>query len=168
MNHFRYPGEINTHSMPALPSPLLATKLFLPTPRPDLVPCPRLIEQLNTGLSCKLTIISALAGFGKSTLLSLWGQGAESRTQIAWLSLDNDNNDLTRFLTYFMAALQTVESNVGKGLLTALQSPGAVNIEVALLIIFWHPWLPVGVLIDVGVLIALLWAKWPPAAMIGS
>ena len=51
-------------------TPLLQTKLYIPLPRPNLVPRPRLIERLNAGLHCKLTLISAPAGFGETTLLS--------------------------------------------------------------------------------------------------
>ncbi len=69
-----------------LPTPLLTTKLYLPPPRPDLVP--RLIEQLNAGIHSKLTLISAPAGFGKTTLVNAWVQQAEPRTRVAWLSLD--------------------------------------------------------------------------------
>jgi len=91
---------------------VLVTKLFPPAARPELVPRPRLTEQLRAGLDRKLTLISAPAGFGKTTLVAklLKNIQGESPTgnqsyQIAWLSLDeNDNND-ARFLTYFMAAL---------------------------------------------------------------
>jgi LuxR family maltose regulon positive regulatory protein len=122
-------------------SELLRTKLFVPKIRPLLVPRPRLIEKLNQGVqqSCKLTLISAPAGFGKTTLIVEWGmQLVESAThpksalrnpQLCWLSLDKGDNDLTRFLTYLVAALQTIDSSVGKGTLAALQSPGAVNVE---------------------------------------
>lgn len=121
-------------------APLLTTKLYIPPIRPELVPRPRLIERLNEGLHRKLTLISAPAGFGKTTLLSEWvsesarervGESARERP-VAWLSLDEDDNDLARFLAYFVAALQTIDGNVGKGLLAALQSPGAVNVEVVL------------------------------------
>jgi LuxR family maltose regulon positive regulatory protein len=114
-----------------MPTPLLTTKLYIPSHRPDLVPRPRLIEQLNTGLSRILTLISAPAGFGKSTLLSSWAAQIES-SQVAWLSLDTGDNDLTRFLTYFIAALQTIDSNIGQKILTALQSPGTLNSEIIL------------------------------------
>lgn len=82
--------------------PLLNTKLYLPVPRPDLVPRPRLIERLNAGVSRKLTLVSAPAGFGKSTLISAWAQQVDR--PVAWLSLDEDDNDLPRFLSYFTAA----------------------------------------------------------------
>jgi LuxR family maltose regulon positive regulatory protein len=105
---------------------ILATKLYIPPTRPELVPRPRLIERLNEilgqkqGFDRKLTLISAPAGFGKTTLVSDWFH--QSKVPVAWLSLDESDNDLTRFLTYFVAALQTIESagNIGKGALNAL------------------------------------------------
>jgi LuxR family maltose regulon positive regulatory protein len=91
-----------------MPETLLHTKLYVPPLRPNIVPRPRLITRLNQGLLLghKLTLISAAAGFGKSTLLSAWMQQVEARTHIAWLSLDSGDNDLTHFLTYFVAALR--------------------------------------------------------------
>ena len=100
---------------------LLTTKLFVPTIRPELVSRPRLIERVNEGLHRKLTLISAPAGFGKTTLVSEWVAGCERPT--AWLSLDEGDNDLTRFLAYLVAALQTIASNVGEGVLGMLRSP---------------------------------------------
>jgi LuxR family maltose regulon positive regulatory protein len=106
--------------------PLLRTKLYIPPLRREQVPRPRLIERLDAGLRRKLTLISAPAGFGKTTLVSEWIQamgGVAPPIAIAWLSLDKSDNDPTRFLVYFIAALQTVEANIGKGALSALQSP---------------------------------------------
>jgi LuxR family maltose regulon positive regulatory protein len=100
---------------------LLITKLFIPPTRPIIVPRPRLIERLSTGLHRKLTLISAPAGFGKTTLVSEWVAGCERPA--AWLSLDEGDNDPTRFLAYFVAALQTIAANIGEGLLAVLQSP---------------------------------------------
>ncbi|MCP4287956.1 MAG: AAA family ATPase, partial [Gammaproteobacteria bacterium] len=113
-------------------SDLLQTKLYVPRLRPFLTPRPHLIKKLNQALhqGCKLTLVSAPAGFGKTTLVTDWVQQIEH--PVAWLSLDEGDNDLPRFLTYFVAALQTIESNVGKGVLTALQSPGTVNVELIL------------------------------------
>jgi len=108
---------------------LLSTKLFIPPIRPDLVTRTRLIEQLNAGLHRKLSLISAPAGFGKTTLVSEWVQaigGATSPVAIAWLSLDDGDNDITRFLTYFIAALNQAEgrgTTIGEGSLRMLQSP---------------------------------------------
>ncbi len=104
-----------------MPTPTLATKLYIPPPRPKVVLRPRLIEQLNEGLHRKLTLISAPAGFGKTTLLSEWVSGCER--PVAWLSLDEGDNDPTRFLTYLVAALQTIAANLGKGVSGVLQSP---------------------------------------------
>ena len=117
-----------------VPEELLQTKLYIQPLRPNLVSRPRLIERLNHGLvqGHKLTLVSAPAGFGKSTLLSAWVQGDDMRPRATWFSLDEADNDLTRFLTYFVAALETVENNVGKGTLIALQSSGAGNVEMVL------------------------------------
>jgi len=100
---------------------LLSTKLFVPPARPERVFRPRLIERLNEGLRFKLTLISASAGFGKTTLVSEWLAGCERPA--AWLSLDESDNDPTRFLAYLIAALQTIAPNVGKGVLDTLQAP---------------------------------------------
>jgi len=131
---------------------LLQTKLYIPPPRPEQVPRPRLIERLNAGLHRKLILLSAPAGFGKTTLLSEWiashrrGAPRSERRggvippagattadklsvprQVAWLSLDESDNDPTRFLTYLLAALQaavqTAQPKIGKGALAALESP---------------------------------------------
>src|SRR6266699_2536450 len=100
---------------------ILATKLYIPRLRPHVVSRPRLIERLNEGLHRKMTLIAAPAGFGKTTLVSEWVEGIERAT--AWLSLDEGDNDPTRFLTYLVAALQTIAPNIGEGVLSVLQSP---------------------------------------------
>src|SRR5438105_105912 len=100
--------------------PVLATKLYIPPPPPQVVPRPRLIERLDEGLHRKLTLISAPAGFGKTTLVSAWVEGIERPT--AWLSLDEGDNDPARFLAYLVAALQTIAANIGEGVLGVLQS----------------------------------------------
>src|SRR3972149_2222912 len=104
-------------------TPTLATKLYIPPPRTKVVLRPRLIERLNDGLPSgrKLTLISAPAGFGKTTLVSEWVAGCQR--PVAWLSLDEGDNDPTRFLTYLVAALQTIAPKIGEGILAALQSP---------------------------------------------
>ena len=109
-------------------TPILATKLYIPPPRPKVVLRPRLIERLNEGLfRRKLTLISAPAGFGKTTLVSEWVAGCER--PVAWLSLDEGDNDPTRFLTYLVAALQTIAAKIGAGVLAVLQSPQPPPIE---------------------------------------
>jgi LuxR family maltose regulon positive regulatory protein len=104
-------------------APILATKLYIPPPRSKIVLRPCLIERLNEGLSsgCKLTLISASAGFGKTTLVSEWVAGC--KRPVAWLSLDEGDNDPTRFLTYLVSSLQTIVENIGEGVLGVLQSP---------------------------------------------
>ncbi|MBC8450567.1 MAG: hypothetical protein H8D78_22765 [Chloroflexi bacterium] len=111
-------------------SPLLSTKLYVPPVRPELVPRPRLIERLNAGLHRKLTLVSAPAGFGKTTLLSEWTQ--QSEFSVAWVSLDRDDSDPARFWAYFIAALQTVQADVGEGALAVFQSPQPPPIEAIL------------------------------------
>src|SRR3989454_2652724 len=107
-----------------MPTPILATKLYIPPLRPHVVIRPRLIERLNEGLHHKLILISAPAGFGKTTLVSAWVEGIErSRARTAWLSLDEGENDPARFLTYLVAALQTIAANIGEGVSGVLQSP---------------------------------------------
>src|SRR2546421_6268471 len=101
-------------------TPILATKLYLPRLRPNVVFRPRLLERLNEGLYRKLTLISAPAGFGKTTLVSEWVEGIERPT--AWLSLDEGDNDPAWFLAYLVAALQTIAPNIGEGVLGVLQS----------------------------------------------
>ena len=110
-------------------TPILATKLYIPPPRPINVLRPHLIERLNDGLArgCKLTLISAPAGFGKTTLVSEWI--ANCRCPVAWLSLDEGDNDLTRFLVYFIAAMQTIAPTIGEGVLDPLQSPQPPSTE---------------------------------------
>ncbi|MDF2650295.1 MAG: LuxR family transcriptional regulator [Paenibacillus sp.] len=101
--------------------PILATKLYIPPARSNVVLRQRLIERLNEGLHRKLTLISAPAGFGKTTLVSEWVAGCER--PVAWLSLDEGDNDPVRFLTYLIAALQTIVINIGEGVFSMLQSP---------------------------------------------
>lgn len=121
-------------------APILTTKLYLPAPRPERVPRPRLVERLSEGLAAgsKLTLISASAGFGKTTLLSEWvsappllpGEGPGVRS--CWLSLDEADSDPARFLLYLVSALQTAAPNLGQGALAALQTPQPLPIETLL------------------------------------
>ena len=112
---------------------LLSTKLFTPPVRKNLVPRPCLIERMNEGLEGKLTLISAPAGFGKTTLVSEWI--ASCGRPVAWLSLDGGDNDLNRFLTYFIAALQTIATDIGAGVLPILQSPQPPSSESILTVL---------------------------------
>lgn len=102
-------------------APILTTKLYIPPPRPNLVPRPRLIERLRQGLYRKLTLVSAPAGFGKTTLVTDWLHHLERPA--AWLSLDEGDNNTLRFLSYVIAALQRIEPALGKTTQSLLQDP---------------------------------------------
>ncbi len=118
-------------------SSLLATKLYIPAPRPNRVPRPRLTARMEAGAAGPLTLVSAPAGFGKSTLLSEWihggdgGAGGRGRA-VAWVSLDEGDNDPVRFLGYVVTALGKVRSGLGENALTLLRhlrSPAAERLE---------------------------------------
>jgi LuxR family transcriptional regulator, maltose regulon positive regulatory protein len=104
--------------------PLLETKLYLPKLRPDVVARPRLSERLRRGAESKLTLISAPAGFGKTTLLTEWLAATPERA-VAWLSLDQKDSRPATFWTYLITALQTVVPGVGASALPLLQSADA-------------------------------------------
>lgn len=109
---------------------LLGTKFYIPRIRSNLVSRPRLIERLNTGLDKKLTVIAAPVGFGKTTLLSEWIP--QSTRKVSWLSLDDSDNDPTRFWVYFIKSLQQLHQNLGSDALSLLQSPQALPITSVL------------------------------------
>ena len=102
-----------------MPSNLLQTKLLVPQIRPAWVKRPHLVEQLNAGLERNLILVSAPAGYGKSTLLSEWAH--QVSMPVAWLTLDKADNNPSRFWAYFASALQTVPSlrklRIGEGLM---------------------------------------------------
>ena len=96
---------------------VIATKLFTPSVRPNLVSRSRLLEQLNFGLQKPLTLVSAPAGYGKTTLLTEWiaslqkSKGTQS-SKICWLSLDEGDNDPALFLNYLIAAFKSGNADV--------------------------------------------------------
>ena len=102
-------------------TPLLATKLHRPRSRVQLVPRSHLVERLQQGVAGALTLVSAPAGFGKTTLLAQWL--AHSSTPVAWLSLEAEDNDPTRFLSYLIAALQTLDAQMGIQALAMVRTP---------------------------------------------
>jgi LuxR family maltose regulon positive regulatory protein len=108
-------------------TPLLRTKIYLPPVRPQAVSRPRLVERLSVKSACKLALVSAPAGFGKTTLVREWIQ--QVGRPAAWLSLDRDDNDPIRFWRYVIAALQTVDDSIGKTTQAALQSPQPPALE---------------------------------------
>ncbi len=115
-------------------TPLLQTKLYAPPARPNLIARPQLITQLSAEGVRPLTIIAAPAGFGKTTLVQQWL--AQRATLVAWLALDEDDNEVLRFLRYLIAALQSCQPPIGQnalGLLTLPQAPLPKAILTALL-----------------------------------
>src|SRR4030065_1467545 len=102
---------------------LLTTKFFFPPARKNLVSRPRLLEKVSRGFQSQLLLISAPAGYGKTTLLADWHSGPGSQVPVAWLSLDEDDNDLSRFLMYLVTALGTLKAGISESVLAILQSP---------------------------------------------
>ncbi|MCP5096954.1 MAG: hypothetical protein GY943_15505, partial [Chloroflexi bacterium] len=106
---------------------MLQTKLYIPPIRPLLVPRPHLVEKLNACLTCKLTLVSAPPGFGKTTLVTSWIDQVsdEQLPGIGWLSLDSEDNDPARFLTYLIAAMRQAldDPQFGDIVLNAFSSP---------------------------------------------
>jgi LuxR family maltose regulon positive regulatory protein len=136
-----------------MPTQLLTTKLYIPPTRPEMVLRPRLVERLDKGLrlSRKLTLVSAPAGFGKTTLLSEWINQIPLRfapgtivpntqypipnlqyPKFAWLALDEGDNHPVRFWRYVIAALQTIDAAIGEDVQAALESPQPPPLEALL------------------------------------
>ena len=122
-----------------MPAALLETKFYVPQPRRGQVPRPRLSERLDRGAASKLMLVSAPAGFGKTTLLTEWlaaGPAAPAGERLAaWLSLDRGDNDPASFWAYVIAALRAVASGVGEGALALLQAPQPPPIETVLTVL---------------------------------
>ena len=109
---------------------LLATKLHIPSSSQALVPRPRLLERLNQGMERKLILLSAPAGFGKTTLLCEWLRSPAGKDlPVAWISLDEGDNDPVRFGTYVCAALAQMQAGVGERALSLLHSPQPPSME---------------------------------------
>lgn len=116
---------------------LLTTKLYAPPVRPDLTPRAHLLARLDAGLAQgrRLTLISAPAGFGKTTLTAAWLQQrreAAAPESSAWLALDADDNDLARFLTYLLAALEIVRPGIAASAQMLLEAAPAPDFKPAL------------------------------------
>ncbi len=109
---------------------LLTTKLHVPSPRSDLVTRRRLTERLNRGVRGRLTLVSAPAGFGKTTLLGEWS--LQSELPVAWVELDAGDNDLGRFLTYLVAAVNKVRTGIEEDILEPLHTPQPPQMESVL------------------------------------
>ena len=118
-------------------TPIFRTKLYFPAPRPSLEVHPRLVERLELGLRSPLTLISAPAGSGKTTLLSEWRANEGVRMPVAWLSLDANDNDPTRFLAYLVAALKAMQPGLTSGaeaLLLSSDLPGPEIVATSLIV----------------------------------
>ncbi|MGE5378229.1 MAG: LuxR C-terminal-related transcriptional regulator [Bacteroidota bacterium] len=103
---------------------VLATKLYIPPIQPSLVRRPRLVQVLENGYQTgkRVTLVSAPAGFGKTTLIREWIKATEPEKPFGWLSLDDGDNDPVRFLVYLVAAIQKVHAKIGQTLLASLDS----------------------------------------------
>jgi LuxR family maltose regulon positive regulatory protein len=108
---------------------LLTTKLNIPSAQPQIVRRPRLIERLREGLNYKLVLVSAPAGFGKTTLISEWIRSSRPLIPTAWLSLEEGENDPIRFWDYLIASLRTICPDCGKKALSILHSSQLPPIE---------------------------------------
>ncbi len=114
-------------------SPLLRAKLYIPPPRVGQVARPRLVQRLDEVLETgrRLAVVSAPAGYGKSTLLAEWVRGAPG--PVGWLSVDEDDNDPARFLPHLIAALRNVRPGAGEAALARLRGPqGARDLKPVL------------------------------------
>src|SRR5918994_5062300 len=104
--------------------PLVSTRLRPPEARTNLVARPRLTAMLQREAGRKLTLVSAPAGFGKTTLLVEWLRSrAPGAGSVAWLSLEEGDNDPARLLSYLVAALRSISGEIGEGVLSSLRSP---------------------------------------------
>jgi len=106
---------------------MLLTKLHIPPAGNNVVHRSELFEKLNSGLSRKLILVSAPAGYGKTTLISDWI--SQNKIPAAWLSLDNSDNDPAVFLGYVISGIQSIHQNFGKSTLRLLNSPNPPSVE---------------------------------------
>ncbi len=109
-------------------TPILTTKLSIPPKRTDWVVRPRLLKRLDEGLRHRLTLVSAPAGFGKTTLIASWLH-KQPLPQVAWLSLEEDDNEPVRFLAHLIAAWQTLDAGIGQAAQSLLETPHLPKLE---------------------------------------
>src|SRR5512137_1414522 len=103
---------------------VLATKLYAPPIQPDLVPRLDLVQRIENGYQAgrHMTLVSAPAGFGKTTIIREWLTAEKSRKSFGWVQLDEGDNDPVRFLVYLVSALQQVNAKTGQSVLVTLQT----------------------------------------------
>jgi LuxR family transcriptional regulator, maltose regulon positive regulatory protein len=111
---------------------LLTTKLFVPQPRPGLIARPRLMERLDSILTNRLTLVSAPAGYGKTTVLSQWIFKNKSQLKVSWVQLDDNDNDPVRFWDYVVEAIKKEQPNAGQITSSMLHAPQQIPIEATL------------------------------------
>ena len=114
-------------------TPLLQTKLFIPQPRSGLVQRLRIVAKMNEGLERRLILVSAPAGFGKSTMLIEWARTTGNK--VTWLSIDESDNDLKRFFIYLIFAIQKINPSLGQDVLPVLQAADNPQMEHLLTIL---------------------------------
>ena len=107
--------------------PILRTKLFMPPLRASTISRPGLVEHINQNITNKVLLISAPAGFGKSTLLAEWT--AQATLPVCWLSLDQTENDPVNFLSYLISSIQSSYEDLGDSILNALRTPGSPSVK---------------------------------------
>ena len=109
---------------------LLATKFFVPTPSGTLISRPCLMALLHQSLERSLTLVSAPAGFGKTTLLATWAQSLPAGDpQVAWVTLNEEENDPWLFWTYVLTAFDRQQPGCLTSVLTLLQSPPVPSLK---------------------------------------
>lgn len=118
-------GDAVYRVYPALGRSLLSTKLYMPPQRTGTIRRTHLVERLNTPPSARLIVISAPAGFGKTTVAAEWLSSEQARParQAAWLQLEEGDNDVARFWRYIIAAFQTVDERIGARVMDVLAQP---------------------------------------------
>ncbi len=112
--------------------PILKTKINIPPARANLLPRPEVFRKLDVGAGSRLVLIAAPAGYGKTTLLGEWAR--RKKEKLAWVSLDENDNDLGRFLAHVVAALQVIYPKLGELTLSALQSTQQPTVALTALI----------------------------------
>ena len=111
---------------------LLTTKFYVPPLRSELISRRHLVEKLMQGLDCSLILVSAPAGYGKTTVLSDLVHNIEPDIKTTWISLDSTDNDPVTFWNYFITALGNIEQGIGDDALSILHSPGSSPTDLLL------------------------------------
>ena len=111
-------------------TPILTTKLHIPSSSSNVIQRARLFETLDNGLEHKLILVSAPAGSGKTTAITSWLE--TKKLPVAWVALDENDSDSPRFMLYLISALQSINPNIGQGILSTLTSPQSPSMDLIL------------------------------------